>query len=247
LPESDHPLNDDPPAADGGDDNVVDADNAGGLESFDAAGYRRELADAMEEAFAGIVLPPEQRDALLDFGALLAEKARLFNLTRLTAPKDMAIQHFLDSHHLARIVDPKLTTVLDIGTGAGVPGIPLAVMRPELMVTLIDGTGKKARFVREAVAALGLENARALQARAEEHLRRNRYHAAVMRAAVKPPRMMEILAETRRPLKAVIFMLGSDGADVARSLEAAPYKLTALETYRLPGMRNDRTIAVFEK
>ena len=159
----------------------------------------------------------------------------------------MAVQHFLDSHHLGRMIDPSVKTLLDIGTGAGVPGIPLAIMHPELKVTLIDGTGKKARFVQECIAALGLENTRALQARAEEHLRKNRYDAAVLRAAVKPPRMMEILSETRFPLRSVFFMLGSDGPGTARSLKARPYKLAGLRTYRLPGMRNDRTIAVFTK
>jgi len=222
-------------------------DAAGEAASFDAAAYRSELASAIDAAFGKTPLPPGKLEKLLAFGTLLAEKARLFNLTRLTAPADMAVQHFLDTDHLARVLDPKLKTVLDIGTGAGVPGIPLAVMRPGIKVTLIDSTGKKARFVREAIAALGLRNARALQARAEEHLHRNRYDAAVLRAAVKPLRMMEILAETRCPLRSVIFMLGSDGAEVARALKAQPYRLTTLETYRLPGMRNDRTIAVFRK
>jgi 16S rRNA (guanine527-N7)-methyltransferase len=247
LPESQNSLNDDPSAAAAGEE----AGGAGGdgVDSggFDAAGYRSELAAALDEAFGDAAPAPEQRDRLLSFGTLLADRARLFNLTRLTAPMDMAVQHFLDTHFLARFIHPAVTTVLDIGTGAGVPGIPLAILKPELLVTLIDGTGKKARFVQESIDALGLGNARAMQARAEEHLHKNRYHAGVLRASVKPVRMMEILSETRSPLGSVVFMLGSDGPRIARSLKSRRYKLTRLEPYRLPGRDKERYIAVFRK
>lgn len=215
------------------------------LPPFDCKAYRTALAEAVERSFRGRGLDAGQIDLLLDFGVLLAERARLFNLTRLTKPDEMAVLHLLDSYHLARSLKPRKKTVIDIGTGAGVPGIPLAVMRPDLEVTLIDGTAKKVGFVAECIEALGLKNARALQARAEEHLRRQRYGMGVLRAAVKVPRMLEILAEARSPLGAVCFMLGGDGPKIAKTARAHGYRLLPLEEYRLPDQERPRYLATF--
>ena len=124
---------------------------------FDCKAYRTALADAVDCAFRGRKPDAGQVDLLLDFGVLLAERARLFNLTRLTKPDEMAVLHFLDSYYLAGSLRPRKKTVIDIGTGAGVPGIPLAILRPDLEVTLIDGTAKKAAFVAECIDALGLQ------------------------------------------------------------------------------------------
>jgi len=219
---------------------------------FDWKAYRTALAEAVKGAFGSLgseIDGPRpdvgQVDALLDFGVLLAERARLFNLTRLTEPDEMAILHFLDSYYLAMSLRPRKKTVIDIGTGAGVPGIPLAILRPDLEVTLIDGTAKKAAFVAECIEELGLKNARALQTRAEEHLHRERYGMGVLRAAVKVPRMLEILAEKRHPLGAVCFMLGGDGPKIAKTVRPRGYRLLPLEEYRLPGQERARFLATF--
>ncbi len=219
---------------------------------FDCKAYRTALADAVEGAFRtadaavrGRRPDAGQIDALLDFGVLLADRARQFNLTRLTKPDEMAVLHFLDSYYLARSLKPRKKTVIDIGTGAGVPGIPLAILRPDLKVTLIDGTAKKAAFVAECIDALGLQNARALQTRAEEHLHRERYGMGVLRAAVKVPRMLEILAEKRYPLGAVCFMLGGDGPKIVKTARPHQYRLLPIEEYRLPGQDRPRYLATF--
>ena len=219
---------------------------------FDCKSYRVALADEVEGALrtasaatGGRKPDAGQIDALLDFGVLLADRARLFNLTRLTKPDEMALLHFVDSYYLARSLNPRKKTVIDIGTGAGVPGIPLAILRPDLEVTLIDGTAKKAAFVAECIDALGLKNTRALQARAEEHLRRQRYGMGVLRAAVKVPRMLEILGEARAPLGAVCFMLGGDGPKIAKTARTHGYRLLPLEEYRLPGQERPRYLATF--
>ncbi len=216
---------------------------------FDRTLYADALGAAVDGAFHGIApgLTEGMQNLLVEFGTLLAEKAQRFNLTRLTAPEEMALLHFLDTHHLARCLESESASVLDIGTGPGVPGIPLAIMRPDLSLTLIDGTLKKIRFVKESIEALGLKNARAFQARAEEHLRRRRYDVGVLRAAVKLPRMMEILADSRAPLKRVIFMLGSDGEAQARAAESRRYRLDAATVYAIPGRKKKRVLAVFSR
>jgi len=214
---------------------------------FDRETYRFELDAAVGVAFGSQPISEDARRLLVSFGVLLAERARLFNLTRLTAPRDMAVLHFLDSFHAARVLGPDPGTVIDIGTGPGVPGIPLAILRPEIPVTLIDGTAKKARFVAECIAALGLKNAKALHARAEEYLRKRRYGTGLLRASVKPARMMEILEAAGFPLERVVFMLGSDGDVVARTLNPLGYEPAFLEKYRLPGVRKDRFLAGFKR
>lgn len=230
---------------------------------FDRELFRTALAEEIDRVFQNLKPSPkwleptgsrlcdEPRELLIEFGTILADKARLFNLTRLTAPNDMAILHFLDTHFLAASLDRQVRTVIDIGTGAGIPGLPLAIMRPDLKVTLIDGTAKKVSFVKEAIQSLGLTNASAIHVRIEEHLRKSRfrYHAGVLRAAVKPAAMMEILKQTRSPLDQVIFMLGSEGRLIARKTaeSAGRYKPVSMTPYNLPGQEKIRFIAAFRK
>ena len=218
---------------------------------FDSGAYQRDLTSAVDRAFAGLDLPERARDLLAAYGTLLAEKSRTINLTRLTDPADMAVLHFLDTYQLTRVLDDRVRRVIDIGSGGGVPGLPLAILRPGIEVVLIDGTGKKVACLREFIAALGLENARAVHARAEEHFgdRENRYDLGVLRAAVKPERMMDILAQHRGPLEAVAFMLGSEGRLEARRAGGRTqwYRLEQIEPYRLPGRDKVRFVALFGK
>ena len=91
------------------------------------------------------------------------------NLTRITEPAEMAHKHFLDSLAPARLgLLPERGAVLDVGSGAGFPGIPLAILRPELEWTLLDAQRKKVDFITMCVDRLGITNVRALQGRAEE-------------------------------------------------------------------------------
>ncbi len=230
---------------------------------FDSEAFRPALREALDRAFqnlasnvpwidpSGSGLREEFREKLIDFGTLLADKARLFNLTRLTSPDDMAVLHFLDTHFLAAALDRQVRTVIDIGTGAGIPGLPLAILRPKLEVTLIDGTSKKVAFVDECIQMLGLKKARAVHGRIEEHLRKRglRYHAGVLRAAVKPANMLEILKQCRSPLDQAVFMLGSEGRVIARSAaeKSGRYKPISLVPYNLPGQEKIRFIAAFRK
>ena len=116
-------------------------------------------------------LKAEQVEDMYRHYQLVVEANRRFNLTRITAPAEAAVKHYADS--LAPLVDPRYAddrtlTILDVGTGAGFPAVPLAIVRPRWRITAIDGTGKKARFVADAVRALGLENLEAVHGRAAE-------------------------------------------------------------------------------
>ncbi len=137
------------------------------------------------------------------FADLLEEGSRRLNLTRVP-PEEFATLHFLDSLALAAIVTPKPgATLLDVGTGAGFPGLPLALVYPRLHVTLMDGTRKKLDFLDEAITALGLTNVTTLHGRAEEiarlPLHRQRYDLVTARAVAKMPQLVQWLLPLVRP------------------------------------------------
>lgn len=115
----------------------------------------------------GTALDAAARERLIDFLLLLARWNRAYNLTAVRDPAEMVPRHLLDS--LA--VLPWITDgpVLDAGTGAGLPGIPLAVARPDIDFTLLDGNGKKTRFVRQAVLELGLRNVEVVHSRLQAY------------------------------------------------------------------------------
>lgn len=108
----------------------------------------------------------EQRRQLLGLVALLHKWNRAYNLTAVRSPEEMVARHLLDSAAVVPYI--KGPDLLDVGAGPGFPGIVLAILRPELAVTLLDSNGKKVRFQRQAVMELGLTNVTPVQARVED-------------------------------------------------------------------------------
>src|SRR5512139_4349355 len=104
----------------------------------------------------GLSLPDDRVDRLIGYVALLARWNAAYNLTAIRDPAQMVPRHLLDS--LAILPWVRGPRLLDVGTGPGLPGIPLALADPALRVTLLDANGKKVRFCRQAVAELGLGN-----------------------------------------------------------------------------------------
>lgn len=118
-------------------------------------------------ALMGFDLPPAARDSLLAYLDLLAHWNKTYNLTSVRDPAEMVSRHVLDS--LSVLPWLRGATLLDAGSGAGLPGIPLAIVRPELQVTLLDSVGKKVRFLRHVQRELELPNVFPVQARLEEY------------------------------------------------------------------------------
>ncbi len=114
----------------------------------------------------GVALTTEQSERLIDYLDLLVRWNAVYNLTAVRDPAQMVTRHLLDSLAIAPLV--RGNSLIDLGTGPGLPGIPLAILAPERSVTLVDSNGKKTRFLREAVRVLGLANAGVEQARVEE-------------------------------------------------------------------------------
>ena len=114
----------------------------------------------------GLALPAGCGGKLLAYVGLLGKWNAAYNLTAVRDPEQMVVKHVLDSLSLLPHVHGR--TLLDVGTGAGLPGLVLAMARPELAVTLLDSNGKKVRFLRQAIAELGVPNAVAVQSRVED-------------------------------------------------------------------------------
>ncbi len=117
---------------------------------------------------AGISLTDRQKQQLVLYVELLHKWNKTYNLTSVREPEQMLVRHVMDSI----VVEPHLhgQRFIDVGTGAGLPGIPLAIVRPDSRFTLLDSLGKRIRFLRQAQHELGLNNIEPLQARVEDYL-----------------------------------------------------------------------------
>jgi 16S rRNA (guanine527-N7)-methyltransferase len=128
---------------------------------------RHALQVQLEQGIAalGLKLPADAVSRLLDYQALLARWNSTYNLTAIRDPAEMISRHLLDS--LAILPYVQGDSLADLGTGPGLPGIPLAIAAPGRQVLLVDSNGKKVRFLREAIRSLKLEGVRAVQSRVE--------------------------------------------------------------------------------
>ena len=138
----------------------------------------------------GVSLNDAQQQALLDYRDLLVKWNRAYNLTAVRDPGEMIQRHLLDSLSVLAHLDDRDT--LDVGTGAGLPGIPLAIARPDLRFVLLDSNGKKTRFVRHARRELGLSNVEVVNTRVEQY--RNAPSQIISRAFAALPDMLQALA-----------------------------------------------------
>lgn len=128
----------------------------------------------------GVPLPDETREKLLGYIELIHKWNKVYNLTAIREPESMLTQHILDSLSVLPHIHGK--TLLDVGCGAGLPGIPLALARPELQVTMLDSNHKKTAFVQQAIIELGIGNAKVLCDRVEALEHENKFDVVISRA-----------------------------------------------------------------
>ena len=199
-----------------------------------------------EEELARI-LPADvpNRDRLIEKGSehlrLVAAANRYMNLTRLTSPQEAAIKHVYDSIAPWRHFE-NAARILDVGTGAGFPGIPLSIVFPHVRFTLCDSTQKKARFVDSAVDSLELANVHVTSERAEDVAESQRQEIITARAMAPLSRMVDLF---RKPLKQGVRLLLYKGPDVDAELtEAQSCRAfaTVLCRYELPDGLGARTL-----
>jgi len=198
------------------------------------------VLDILRAGLEALGLDPEKAPALEAFARLVLKKNEVMNLTAITAEDEFARSHLLDSAALLRVAELTGKNVVDVGTGAGFPGVPLAILCGGAELTLLDSTGKRIAFLEEACAALGLENVTCVNARAEEFAlrRRERFDVAVSRAVASLPVLCELCLPLVRPGGRFIAMksVGSD-EELARSEHAVNVlggKLAGTVDYEIP-------------
>ena len=168
---------------------------------------------------AKTTLSPAQIDTFCAFGQALIEKNKVMNLTAITEPQAVAELHFLDCIALLDAADFRNKRVVDVGCGAGFPGVPLKIAEPSIDLTLLDSLGKRMTWLRETLPAIGVE-ANVVTARAEEYVKdcREQYDIATSRAVAR----LNILAELCLPyVKAGGYFLAMKGAMADEEMDEA--------------------------
>ena len=211
---------------------------------------------ARRAAEAQIALTPEQIGRFAVYYEMLTDWNTRMNLTALTAPEDVAVKHIIDSltAYDAALFD-EAATLIDVGTGAGLPGIPLALYAPHIAVTLMDALQKRVRFLREVTAAMGLTNTRCIHARAEEAARqaehRERYDIAVSRAVARMPVLLAYTLPLVRVGGTLLALKGRAYAEEAAEGAATANILGGGRIYarpvHLPGLDDVRAILAVRK
>lgn len=212
----------------------------------------RELLKQLSKDSLQIELTEEQLDCFSLYEELLLSWNEKFNLTAITDKTEILLKHFLDSLFGCVVVDFKYKSICDIGSGAGFPGIPLAIVNPTAQVTLVEANGKKISFLNEVVNKLKLYNVAVINSRAEDLSKfRNHFDYLTARAVTKT----NVLVEIGVPLlkingKLVLYKLFDDEQELADSsfaLKQLGSSLINNQKYELPILKDKRSLVVIEK
>ncbi len=207
-------------------------------------------------AVLGCELAEPQLAQFEQLTSLLLDWNSRMNLTGITEPAEIALKHYLDSLTvLPYLPTSRRSRLLDVGTGAGFPGLPLAIALPLLHVTLLDATAKKLCFVAAAGQRLNLDNIRSLHARAEDAGRddahRGSYEFVTARAVNRLPALMECTLPMTKRGGLVIAMKGATAHEEARGAAKAIAtlggELAGIDEVRLPGLDNPRYLVMVRK
>ena len=197
--------------------------------------------DELDAGLAALDLAPALAGPLLAYLALLDRWNRTYNLTAIRDPREMVAKHLLDS--LAMHPFAGDGALADLGTGAGLPGIPLAIADPGLQVTLVESNGKKARFLREAVRTLKLPNARVAEARIEALDMPGMFDAITARALATLPLILELGGHLLKPEGKLLAMKGAVPADEIAALPPG-WQVARIEPLQVPGLSAERHLVV---
>lgn len=197
-----------------------------------------------DAATLGVAVSAADAARLWELTQQLARWNRSYNLTSITAPEQMLTHHLLDSLS----VHPQLqgTRIADVGTGAGFPGLPLAVCNPARQFTLIDANGKKIRFVSHAARHLGLDNVTALQARVESLTPATPFDTVVARAFAPLPQLLADVAGLCGPATRVLAMKGQRPDAELAALPRA-WRLEECRTLLVPGLQAERCLLALSR
>lgn len=208
-----------------------------------------ELEAAMAWAFEGKEITPELRSKYAAHAHFILLKNREINLTAITDAREVAAKHYLDSWQATRFLSLLGKTVLDLGSGAGYPGIPVALAEPDTRFTLLDSTNKRVLVIQEAITHFALRNAKAVHARGEDHLATTRYDIVMMRAVSSVRENVRTLRKVKHALKDLVMWKGPSWSREVRAgereTERLGFRLDTVFEYKLPGEMGERAILVY--
>ncbi|HJB30485.1 16S rRNA (guanine(527)-N(7))-methyltransferase RsmG [uncultured Oscillibacter sp.] len=199
------------------------------------------MEQQLQAGLAALGLPTEGVPSLLRYGHLLMETNKVMNLTAITDPADIAALHFLDSAALLTLEDFRDKTVVDVGTGAGFPGLPLKILEPTIHLTLLDSLGKRVQFLERVCQELGLADVACIHGRAEEFAAAHResFDLAVSRAVAALPVLCELCLPLVRPGGKFLAMKSVDSDQELESarhaIEILGGAVSGVRDYAIPG------------
>ena len=204
----------------------------------------------------GITLDENQKKQFTDFYEYLVEKNKVMNLTVITEFQEVLVKHFLDSLACVKAVDmSRIKRIMDIGTGAGFPGVPLKIAFPHLEACLLDSLKKRVNFLEETFQMLKLENITAIHGRAEEYAKNKQYRETYDLCVSRAVSNLATLSEYCLPyVKTGGYFISYKSGTVQEEVEQAQKavkilggKIQDVVYFQLPDSEIQRSLVVIEK
>ena len=198
------------------------------------------IREVLQEGLPALGMGEDRIPQLIEFSRLLLEKNQVMNLTAITEPREVATLHLLDSLALAAHEELAGKKIIDVGTGAGFPGMPLAIALPGVDMTLLDSLNKRIDFLQEVCNALSLQDITCVHARAEEFAAAHResYDFAVSRAVAALPELCELCLPLVKVGGAFLAMKSSHSQEetdqAAKAISLLGGKLERVTDYSIP-------------
>ena len=206
--------------------------------------HAQELIEGAQQL--GVILTEQQQQQLLQYLGLLIKWNKAYNLTAVRNPDEMVSRHLLDSLSVVQYVEPYGNDWLDVGSGGGMPGVPLAIIFPERKFTLLDSNGKKTRFLTQVKLELKLDNLEVIHNRVEAFTPARAFSGIISRAFSS---LADFTNWTRHLGDTNSHWLAMKGVHPDDELQALPedFRLDSCQILKVPGCQGQRHLLILQR